>query len=493
MIRSGSAPPSGGAERLADRLARAVHADSERDGGHAELARRVLERLALGPDHVEHQRLARDLPSKDNRVTVTPEGRIKLDYTPNNVEAHVLLTRKLRRIVKDVMPLGFQIAARMPASSSSPASGWKWSWASTAGTRTSRSSSARSTTRSSPSRSSCRTRRRRAASRRRAPPSRRGTNQLAFEDAAGKERVFVRAERDLEFLVNHDRETRIGNDDRLDVSATRHVAVEKDLVYEVKGKRDATIEGADRLEVRGGLSTVVTGDSFEKVIGTRRTDLVGEDRRSIEGIRETVVKGDSITDIRGNAALIVGRNDAKRSVSALVEGMVTVLGSGAIQITSDTEIILHVKDSFIRISESGIELGGGSVSMRGEGARMNIADGEAKIQTDKMFQVVSSDEIKMKTDGGNIGLTKSEAKVAGTMVKLGSATTATDEENVTPPEPAKIELVDQDGKPVPNQRFVIDLESGGQVTGFLDDKGKATVFLDAPGDISFPDLAEVDG
>lgn len=324
-------------------------------------------------------------------------------------------------------------------------------------------------------------------------PKSEGFNEIVFEDAAGKEQISVRAERDLVFFANHDRETKIANDDRLDVKATRHVAVEKDLVYEVKGKRDAIIEGGDRLEVRGGFSTVVAGDSHEKVVGTKRTDVVGEDRRFIEGVGETIVKGDSVTDIRGNAALIVGRNDAKKSLSALVEGVVSVVGSGSVHVRSDAEIILQVKDSFLRISEAGIELGGPAVSVRGEGARMNVADGEARIQTEKTFQVISADEIKMKTDGGNFGLTKSEAKLAGTKVKLGGPTSVSDEDKVEPPQPAEIELVDQNGKPVPNQRFVIDLETGGQVTGFLDDKGKAKVFLDAPGDISFPDLAEVDG
>jgi choline dehydrogenase-like flavoprotein len=39
--------------------------------------------------------MTEDLPMEDNRVTLTPDGQIKLTYKPNNLEAHTRLTRKL--------------------------------------------------------------------------------------------------------------------------------------------------------------------------------------------------------------------------------------------------------------------------------------------------------------------------------------------------------------------------------------------------------------
>ena len=43
-----------------------------------------------------------DLPNRNNRVTVTPEGRIMLSYTPNNEEAHKRLLANLKKILKDI-------------------------------------------------------------------------------------------------------------------------------------------------------------------------------------------------------------------------------------------------------------------------------------------------------------------------------------------------------------------------------------------------------
>jgi choline dehydrogenase-like flavoprotein len=44
--------------------------------------------------------MSEDLPSRDNRVTVDPDGRIRLHYHPNNLKAHDMLVREMRRILK---------------------------------------------------------------------------------------------------------------------------------------------------------------------------------------------------------------------------------------------------------------------------------------------------------------------------------------------------------------------------------------------------------
>ena len=44
--------------------------------------------------------MSEDLPSTDNCVTVTPDGRIRLQYQPNNVEAHRTLVKETARILR---------------------------------------------------------------------------------------------------------------------------------------------------------------------------------------------------------------------------------------------------------------------------------------------------------------------------------------------------------------------------------------------------------
>jgi choline dehydrogenase-like flavoprotein len=43
-----------------------------------------------------------DLPDPDNRVLLDRDGGIRLHYRPNNVEAHQLLTRRLRNLLDNI-------------------------------------------------------------------------------------------------------------------------------------------------------------------------------------------------------------------------------------------------------------------------------------------------------------------------------------------------------------------------------------------------------
>jgi choline dehydrogenase-like flavoprotein len=44
--------------------------------------------------------MSEDLPSEENRVTVAPDGRIRLSYRPNNVAAHERLVKEMKRILR---------------------------------------------------------------------------------------------------------------------------------------------------------------------------------------------------------------------------------------------------------------------------------------------------------------------------------------------------------------------------------------------------------
>jgi choline dehydrogenase-like flavoprotein len=43
--------------------------------------------------------MTEDLPSEDNRVTLAPDGTIRLSYRPNNLRAHARLVEALRRLL----------------------------------------------------------------------------------------------------------------------------------------------------------------------------------------------------------------------------------------------------------------------------------------------------------------------------------------------------------------------------------------------------------
>ena len=46
--------------------------------------------------------MTEDLPDENNRVRVTPDGRIVLEYRPNNTRAHAQLVDELRGILQRI-------------------------------------------------------------------------------------------------------------------------------------------------------------------------------------------------------------------------------------------------------------------------------------------------------------------------------------------------------------------------------------------------------
>jgi choline dehydrogenase-like flavoprotein len=50
--------------------------------------------------------ISEDLPRDDNRVTMTPDGRVRLHYRPNNVSSHERLVKEMKRILRR---LGFWV------------------------------------------------------------------------------------------------------------------------------------------------------------------------------------------------------------------------------------------------------------------------------------------------------------------------------------------------------------------------------------------------
>lgn len=86
-----------------------------------------------------------------------------------------------------------------------------------------------------------------------------GYNELSIEDRAGLEQIYLRAERDLEQLILHDSNTRIGHDRRQQVSRNSLSVIEGDEVHTTRGVRETMIGGNELLSITGNSSTSAGG------------------------------------------------------------------------------------------------------------------------------------------------------------------------------------------------------------------------------------------
>jgi len=98
-----------------------------------------------------------------------------------------------------------------------------------------------------------------------------GFNEIRFEDAKGKEQIFIHGEKDIDIRIKNDRREWIGRNRHLivkqdkfeHVENKRHETVDSDHLEKIKGDRNLTVEGKEAVEIGGSHSLTIKGDVIE--------------------------------------------------------------------------------------------------------------------------------------------------------------------------------------------------------------------------------------
>jgi type VI secretion system secreted protein VgrG len=98
----------------------------------------------------------------------------------------------------------------------------------------------------------------------RSTPGGGGHHEISFEDAAGKERLFVHATRDLEELVEHDHSRTVHENETVNVGGARETSIGKDHVRHVQGSEIVTVEKSLVMHVVGQYVLRVDGGDATK-------------------------------------------------------------------------------------------------------------------------------------------------------------------------------------------------------------------------------------
>lgn len=329
----------------------------------------------------------------------------------------------------------------------------------------------------------------RSGIRTRSTPGATGSNELSFQDAAGGEQIFMHAERDLDVEVGRNRTLHVGEDDTNEVSRNQRLTVRAEQRIEVEGGRWLTVAPLERIEVRGERVLTVHGHRDETVMCDDSLRVTGSRQEQFAGNLSRRMGGDSHEQVNGTQTVLVGSHDAPGSRTVHVEGTSTSSSTAGHVVSSDEEVVLQCGASFIRLSPERIEICSPEVRVQGEGARLRLASDELRMHAQSRLQGMA-EELVLKSSGAALSLT-SEAAVDGSRVLLNSPATADDPARDDEQQPTVIELVDDDGNPIPNQPYRIELEDGTQVSGILDSRGRAEIDLPAGGRVFFPGLSDV--
>ncbi|WP_437540807.1 type VI secretion system tip protein TssI/VgrG [Sorangium sp. So ce367] len=319
-----------------------------------------------------------------------------------------------------------------------------------------------------------------------------GHNELSFEDRRDYERIFLHAQRDLDFIVRSNQTTRV-DANQTDVVAgncyeivgqSRISNVSGDVVLAVEGAEKTTVHGDSTRMVRGSSSDTVSGDAVHHIDGSRRVfvskahavSIGGSAREHVSGDRSThvqgaddlVISGNAITTVRGTAAfnvqkdvlVVVGSEAAPARASTRLAGDLEVISSGAAEIDAADEIRLTVGDSALEIRSDSVRIVSKSIILAADA--IQVTSSKASLMMGDGVDLYG-EVVKVSSEANAVLNLGQEAKLDGAMVKLNSGVGAErakrEQRSREAPNLPKerVRLFDQQGEIILNARYEVSL------------------------------------
>jgi len=198
-------------------------------------------------------------------------------------------------------------------------------------------------------------------------------NELRFEDLAGKEQVYMNAERDYDLHVEHDWHTLVGNEQHTKITLNRFDEVDGDEHFLVKGKQLGEVDGDAHLNVKGKQIVQVGGDRSET--------LSGNLKQSISANSNIKVGSNLNEQVGSNYSLTVGANHVISATSnfdvTANAGICLAVGPNSIVITPEG-IGLNGAAGFVSLGPSGVTVSGVMVMINSGGAPVTGSPGSAQ-------------------------------------------------------------------------------------------------------------------
>jgi type VI secretion system secreted protein VgrG len=268
-----------------------------------------------------------------------------------------------------------------------------------------------------------------------------GFNELRFEDKKGSEQIFLHGEKDLDIRVKNDRFENIDRD--------RHLTVERDRFEEIK--RD--------IQSKSGRDLV---------------QEVGRDHHLTVGGKQAIDVGGSVS-IKAGSGLIaqVTGNTTLSSTGALyMKGMNVVIEASA-------GLTIKAGGSFVTVNAGGVQISGPMVMINSGGSALSGSAG-SPVSPLKVAAVIAA----CKAEPGEID------KIAREGISSLKSHDPKSDESKNKTAWIEVELVDENGKPVPGEVYEVTLPDGSVSSGTLNEKGVGRIEHIDPGNcqVTFPNL-----
>ena len=164
-----------------------------------------------------------------------------------------------------------------------------------------------------------------------------GFNELRFEDATGKEQVYIHAQKDMQTEVLHDRTTTVNHDHTETVKNNQTVTVGVGQVVNVGSKKEGghdqkiTVTHDQKITVQNNQTLDITENREKNVGGNQKTVITGEDNETVNKSQKIKVEQDYTLDV-GHATQIKSMDKIElicgsSSITLENSGKVTIKGT----------------------------------------------------------------------------------------------------------------------------------------------------------------------
>ena len=263
-------------------------------------------------------------------------------------------------------------------------------------------------------------------------PGNKGKNEISCEDKAGKEEIFVHAQKDLNEKVLHNHSATVGANQSysvganqsfsvganqsISVGANRTVSVKGDENISITNSRHENVDDGESVTVKGGRShTVATKDDSLSVAAGNRSVTVAKMHKL--HAKSVVEEAETTVDINAGSSITIHHGgDAAFALSA-----------GLATLKTDAKIVLSNPSGTITLADGKVTIDAKDGVLFGTtGAKISLKnDGTVSIQGDTSVQFVSggsSLKLEPATAVLNASATNVTAsgvmEISGAMVKI---------------------------------------------------------------------------
>ena len=106
-------------------------------------------------------------------------------------------------------------------------------------------------------------------------PASGGYNELSIEDRTGQEKIYLRAQRDIEQTILNNSDTSIGNDRSEQVTRDSHSLIGNNRFEQVDNNSSSLIKGDELHTTQGLRNTVIGGNELISITGNSSTAAEG--------------------------------------------------------------------------------------------------------------------------------------------------------------------------------------------------------------------------